>query len=414
MSDLQVNCLEKSPLEKNSKISQITRWLLAFNFFVSFFEPYINKVIGSVGKFYIFAVIIIVAFTAKHVRFRYYHVIYALWFIYKIVSVFWTRDFTIFQMHAVSQIGMIVLLICLTMVYIDLKTMNWIINSLWAGSALFGFLSLFFSEPYLFENESRQVLTLFGQQVDPNNQGAFVVIGIAVSLYYLFYLKEYRLLSLVVLSINTYSLLVTGSRSGLVAFVAIVIVFFYLYFKSYNYKRKSLKNKMQTIAIMLLAGLVIFYITNNLLYADTFNRLFEFDGYEGGSDRTAIWSITWDLISQGVNFIFGAGWGSYYGYSGMYDVVHNTFLSILCDTGIIGLIVFLFPLFVAGVYLFKKKDVLAISIFVSGMVPAFFIEAINKRFYWHSIIFLLISYNFTIENKHTIDQYKQNSKEGRK
>jgi hypothetical protein len=46
--------------------------------------------------------------------------------------------------------------------------------------------AFFFSEPYLNELFSvRQVLTLFGAQNDPNDQAAFLLVGIAIALYFL-------------------------------------------------------------------------------------------------------------------------------------------------------------------------------------------------------------------------------------
>lgn len=409
---MQKNYLEKSPLEKNKKITKFTRWILSCYFLLSFFEPYLNGAIGSVVKYYIFAVVIVEFLTAKTIKFRYYHTVYMTWFLYKIMSVFWTRNFTIFERHIMSQIGMLALLMCVTMIYTDLKTINWITNSMWLGSGMIGFLSLFLSKPYLFENQARQVLTLFGQQADPNNQAAFVVIGIAISLYYLLSLRKYRVLSIITILINTYSLFIVGSRGGFVAYIAIVATFLFLYFKSNDFKRKSFKKKLQATIIIFIVGLVVVYIANNLLQQATFNRLFDFEDYAGGSKRTVLWATTWRLISEGVNFIFGAGWGAYYGYNGMYDVVHNTFLSILCDTGVIGLGAFLLPLIVSAVYLIKKRDPLAVSVLVAGMAPAFFIEAINKRFFWNSMIFLFIIYNFTIENRHILSEYNQNSAEG--
>jgi len=126
--------------------------------------------------------------------------------------------------------------------------------------------------------------------------------------------------------------------------------------------------------------------------ADVAGRLFTFEDYEGGSNRVSIWNYALEILSNPINLIMGAGWGAYGDRS-----LHNTALSVLCDVGIIGFSLLFFPPAIAVLKMLKKKQVLTFAIFLSGMIPSFFIEAINKRFFWNTLIYVLVAYNCYLE-----------------
>jgi hypothetical protein len=70
---------------------------------------------------------------------------------------------------------------------------------------------------------------------------------------------------------------------------------------------------------------------------------------------------------------------------------------MLCDVGLIGSVVFFAPITYVSVKLLRERNMAPLMIFGAGMVPSIFIDAINKRFFWNAIIFLLICYyNYNI------------------
>ena len=262
------------------------------------------------------------------------------------------------------------------------------------GSAIIGVLSLFFRHPYHGTVSERQVLFIFGQEADPNNQAAFLLIGIAVALYYIFK-KKHIAISCVTILINAYSCFLTGSRGGFLGMLCIGLIFIFACIR--EYRLKSLKWIAATVIIVS----IIYIVTVNYLPKDISERVFGFKSYEGGSDRDVIWSNAWELFSSDANFLFGAGWGAYYGYNGMYMVVHNTFLSMLCDVGVIGFLLFFIPIIVMVAKLWRKKNYLSLFVVIASFVPSFFIEAINKRFFWNAIFLVILVYDHIIveENK---------------
>lgn len=352
-----------------------------------FFEPYINALIGSIGKYFIFIVIIFFIMSYKIVKIEWFHMSIILWLTLKILSIFWASYNQIVQQHFISQIGMVILFITMTMVTFDSKFTNSIINSLLYSSFLLGFLCLFFSEPFG-GVITRQVLTILGAQMDPNNQSAFLIIGITISSYILINKKSkvsYCVFLIGVIIVNIYAMFLTGSRGGLVSLVLILLTLSLLSEKG---DKLISKQTIRNFIIILLIVLVTYFLAKAFLPEKIFDRLFVISGYQGGSDRVNIWGNAIKIFID--NPLIGGGWGSYWGYNGYYIVIHNTFLSVLIDGGLVGIILFFLPSLFIFVRSIKQQYVLPILILISGLAPSFFIDAINKRFFWNAIIVSMI------------------------
>ncbi len=368
-------------------IGSFQRLLICVYFLISFFEPYLNGVLGSVTKYYILLLIGVIFINHHNLNIQPFHLCFIGWLFLKIVSVLWTTDTYIPRLHIFSQIGMVALFIVLTGIQLDKKTISYIENTMWFGSGAIGTLSLFFHHPYHGIVSERQVLYLFGQEADPNNQAAFLLIGLTIALYNLIIQGKYRLLSVATIAINALSLFSTGSRGGFVGLVSIVILLLII-----SMKGKKIGNKIKFVFLLMLVCIALYFIAYKFLPENIFERLFNFSSYEGGSDRDVIWENGWKLFTSDLHFLFGAGWGAYYGYNGFYDAMHNTFLSMLCDIGIVGFLIFFVPIFRIGFRLIKSKNTLPVLLLICGFVPSFFIEAINKRFFWNVIFLLFIVY----------------------
>ena len=152
-----------------------------------------------------------------------------------------------------------------------------------------------------------------------------------------------------------------------------------------------------------MASLVILI---GFLPEDILTRLFDFSDYVGGSNRDTIWNHGLQMLKDPLTLLFGAGWGSYKANGG-FTSLHNTFLSILCDTGILGLSLLFGPLIYVAVKLLKNRQPLPVALFVAAMAPSFFIEAINKRFFWNAIIYMLIAYNTLLKEKASVTEATQ-------
>jgi len=363
----------------------IVSLLFGFFLFLSFFEVYLQGIFGVFTRYYLFIFLVVIVICIPRLRLRWYHLVYLAWFAYKIISALWTPNLYIARLHLVSHVGMTLLLILTTSVNFKKRTSDLFVQILWLSSFLTGILFVFLKRPYLGVHINRQVIYLFGMEMDPNNLAAFLVIGIIISIYYIIK-RRLRLLSILVIIVNTYSTFLTGSRGGLVALVLSTIILILITAKSKVIRPVNI--------ILLMALLVIAFIyLRRFIPESIYNRLLNFDSYEGGSGRVDIWINALSLFGENSLF-WGAGWGAYFGHQGIEMAVHNTFISMLVDVGIFGFVLFFGPIVVASFILFKRRNVLPVVLLFNSFVLSLFLDTINKRFFWIPIIMLFIDYNF--------------------
>ena len=365
--------------------SRIKNFLIASYFFISFFEVYLNEALGSIIKYYMIAVVLILLFWARQLSFQRFHLILSIWLLYKFISVLWSPDHYIFEQHYLTHLSMFAMLIMITAQKDTAECYRYIRNALWIGSALCGVLSLFLNQPYE-GSFNRQSMMLFNIQNDPNNMAVFLAFGLSISLYFLLYGEKYKLLHIAVIGINSYNILLTGSRGGFLSIIAIVIGYVFTLID-----RNTHKTNHKRVFILVLVGVITGIVMLRLLPQDISDRLFDFNTYEDGSNRLYMWRHALSLLASPFNLLFGAGWGAYR-VNGGYSSLHNTFLSILCDVGILGSLLLWGPILKALRALIKKREILSFAIFISSMAPSFFIEAINKRFFWNAITVVLVAY----------------------
>lgn len=363
--------------------------LFCFFIFCSFFETYLTPFFGNGTKFYLLFVLAVFLLQSRFcIRINKIWCIYFVWFIFKFFSVIWSdMSNSDFKTHLLSQIGMVLFVVVMlgrvqdkNLLYAILQTNLWV-------SFVFGVLSVFFRGAFLDEVfVARQVLTLFGQQNDPNNCAAFLLIGITLALYSA--TVERRLIPLngLIAVVNTYALMLTSSRAG---FLTLGVILVSLVFIPQVGDRIQIKKALQKLAVVVLAIAVSVFVIQRFLPQANIERLFTWSGYEGGSGRDIRWQRAMELFIQ--RPLFGWGWG---GYSTGVGAIHNTFLTSLCDVGIFGTFLFIVPLFLIGFDALKLKNGLAFLILITGIFPSFVIDAINKRFFWNAIVFsaMLIAY----------------------
>jgi len=386
--------------------SKFTNVLIYIYFVISIFEPYINKTVGSITKYYMFIVMAFIIFDIRgRLKITHLHMAYLLWLAYKFISLFWSEDITTPKSHYISQIGMVFFLVTITSVKMHKKTIEKLVFTYFLSSGVMGLLAILFSQSYHGSVSSRQVLVLFGVEIDPNNQAALLLIGICIALYYLIVVQKNKIVSICILAINTIACLSTGSRAGLVTAIILIIISIL-----FNENRTSLFITIRRVFLISLIVALMFVILRNYIPQDVYIRLFDFNSYQSGSDRDILWANAWNkYTSDLLSIVFGLGWGTALAYTGLSTAVHNTFLNMLCDVGFLGTCMFFIPIINASIKLIKIKKFLPVLFLLSQLVPSFFIDAINKRFFWNAIIILFIYYANASVDKNSEGNALQNS-----
>ncbi|HSK44824.1 MAG TPA: O-antigen ligase family protein [Candidatus Binatia bacterium] len=142
-----------------------------------------------------------------------------------------------------------------------------------------------------------------------------------------------RVLSKWCLALAGIALLFTQSRGGLLAFVAILLIYVYL-------SARDRKTRLQRVALLLVVCLLAAAVAGFW-----FQRLGEIDDFTAVS-RLAIWGGAFTVFSQSP--LFGIGFGVLRALmGGLLDLpdgwtgdAHNLYLELLAETGLIGFMVF--------------------------------------------------------------------------
>jgi len=197
----------------------------------------------------------------------------------------------------------------------------------------------------------------FGSFVNRHNYAAFMEMAVAVPMGLIFtgaIVKDKRLLYITAIALMGVSLLLSGSRGGLIAFLSEII--FLVLLTTGTKSRSSLALKL-SLAVLLFVAVIAGAVfvggeTSLTRVADTATS------GDLTTGRSNIWSVTLDVIKS--NLPFGAGFGAFGvaytphdAMSGLERVEqsHNDYLQVLADAGIVGALIglfFLFRLFVAG------------------------------------------------------------------
>lgn len=384
---------------KKLTTDSLIRVILCLYFVISIFEPYLNGILGSITKYYMFFVMLVLLWRDGFVlKLRRLCWPYIIWLVFLFVSLLWTENYYIFRLHFISQIGMVLYMVILLSSRRDEKTLESIIDVYWLSSLIMGLLSVFFSSAYHGTVDSRQILVIMNVEVDPNNQAALLLIGIAISAVNILYLRRKVWISVAGLLINVYSCFITSSRAALVAVVAVG-----LFCVLYSHEKIRFNSVFMRLATIGIAVCVVYVITVNFLPEAGFDRLFDFSTYKGGSDRNILWGKAWKVFSEDLlTVLMGAGWGTYYAY--LRKAVHNTFLAMLCDVGLLGTLLFVVPIIIIALRLLKRKEPMPVLLLGAEFIPAFFIDSINKRFFWNAILILFMYY--FIDSRHSSDEGK--------
>lgn len=223
---------------------------------------------------------------------------------------------------------------------------------------------------------------------DQNGFAALLFLPMGLSFGRALQQKKKRIVYAVLVLVFLFIILMTGSRGALLATFLFVLTFAFL-----SQKEKRVKTMIAVVAMLVIA----YFVVLPLLPESIQERLFDDKSYKNTIDsehnRVAFWKLGLTRIFP-QNPIWGVGagctplWlGRYYGRNyGM----HNTYINMLCEFGILGLPMFLWMLW--NLFLTKKKqgNSMEIALLVGICFIILFLDAYPKKFFWNVIMLLMI------------------------
>ena len=247
------------------------------------------------------------------------------------------------------------------------------------------------------EDPDRFSIMNFGKIMDPNFLSALFILPTLILFYRLLHERKQRKVYLLFI-LFLLVILATGSRGGL---LSVGIGCLILLLKDSSWKKKITFIFLSSIVLV---ALVVFEAEKLARYS--------VENLNDGSNalRFHLWGVAWDIFMS--NPIFGRGANSMLNLGMAYGariniMVHNTYLEILADYGILGFIFWMAPFILIFRESIKRKCVLVTSILISTYFCAFFISAQDSAFLWQNVI---LSYMILPYNAKDISTFKFNLK----
>ena len=223
--------------------------------------------------------------------------------------------------------------------------MNKVVNFLLIFGFAFSFFAIlqsFLSPGKIYGIYERFGAFPFGSFVSRHNFAAFVEMTIALPLGLLLsggVKRDKKLLYVTAIALMGVALLLSGSRGGLVAMIAGLIMMIFVTTRSHGYKKIALRAALAAVFVaVVIAGSI--YVGGE----SSLTRIAETaTSKDVTTDRTHIWGVTLQIIKA--NFPLGAGIGAFGqaytpfdDYSGLERVeqAHNDYLQVVADGGLVG------------------------------------------------------------------------------
>lgn len=378
-----------------------------FFFFVSLYfiltpiEFIINSFIpGGSSVKYLGAIIIILAVlklirSKPRFKIQFNFITLYLWVLFMAISYFWAVSPSGWIFYYKMYQNMVVFYIALMLYQFSDNQIQIIISSYLIGDII---LLIYFLLNISLINEEgvRYSFFISGNLYDPNNLAVFFVHGLAIS-FYQFYIHEiHKLRYFALFMMFLFSMILTGSRGAAISSLTIILIIVMIKIKKVN----ILKFLKTTTLIV-----IIFFLISKFIPLELITRIVDVSSYESGSSRLYIWNNS--ILKLKERLFFGSGIGaiSYYG------ITHNTYITILLETGVVGFILFISSMLSILYEGIKKKKWMGVIILISCLIAAFFLDVLVKRFFWNGIIIASLIAKSNYESKFTTTSILQNKKE---
>lgn len=214
---------------------------------------------------------------------------------------------------------------------------------------------------------------------DQNYLSAYFMPAFAIKMYDVLIKKNKTMLNLIYPFFYLLASLLMGSRG---TFLTAIIISFLILLKLLLFEKGIVRKVCMIILLMLGAGIAFIVLYDSSLFV----RMTDFENY--GSDiRILLWKA--GLKGFWSHPLFGSGIGAASQYAWYYvgNAVHNSFIEILADQGIIGasIIIWIF----LKILTVKSNDKFLILSFCAGLfLPLFFLTGYSNMTFWMPMFFM--------------------------
>ena len=273
----------------------------------------------------------------SEISFNYVHFIYAVYIIYTISLLIVYNEEVAFVTTKDMVLGMLMFILISMRVYNGRECE--LMETAWLIVGLICIYACLTSTEVVSEDVNRAVIRILGYEEDQNQFCAYLIMSTLVCVRRLMERRRLFPVYAIVLGLSFYAVLKTGSRGGLLGILLGVAAYAAIGIR-------SIRAKIAIAVTAVFLGFIIITFVVPMLPEDVVERYTISSIQEtGGSGRTEIWEFLLDYAFQEpMRLIRGSGIFSTYDimYSAGFQngVAHNTFIQVLNDEGLIGVILF--------------------------------------------------------------------------
>lgn len=282
----------------------------------------------------------------------------------------------------------IFLCICISVVSRVEQNSQWFTNYLLAICVLCALYTIFNGYDYY---NGVMVVTM-GANNNPNTLGTLMVFGMFAVMYNekkgVFQLVE----ALILLALFLYIIIITGSKKALLGGGVFLLIWIIGFLK--DLKGKKLHYKITSVLIIAAICLIAFYyFTSTYMNTASFERMTTLFTSGSTKMRSEMYEESIDFFKRSP--LFGIGYDQFRVLSRYKLYSHSTYAEVMADGGIIGMLLFITPILIAGFRLFKlrkRTNTYTVWIFIALYCVEVFLGAVNIFMYdiTHLLIWSLV------------------------
>lgn len=383
-----------------AKKNKSTVFLMLFLILLPFEYPLANLGVGSILRYVgiltmgIAAIDIINAGSKIVIDYRV--TLLMLWLIYAFSSTLWCVDESAFVRYYSMYLNNALMFLLITLVKYDKAETKNIKKAYVLGIALL-FLYMTFVPGAVTYSSWQSRLTLASstgeELIDQNYLAAIISMPFGIVFYELVNGKNkkflVRVFEILFCIMSFYYVFMTGSRSGLLAMIGIVV---------FNVLKGLKKHLVKVFIVLALISILSPQIVK-LMPDDLMNR-YSADAMTGNTSESDDRLLIWNVAIKSVNnqrVVYGYGAGSSEEIIGRNwkrrAAIHNAALACVVEMGIIGLILLGGLISSLIKELFKNKRVDVIIPFIGILVESMFLDVLTTKFFWGAMLFLTVCIN---------------------
>lgn len=292
------------------------------------------------------------------------------------------------------------------------KQLNYFSHCIELGGILACLLIIINGKAY-YGQELRYTIILATGPQDPNFTSILLCLPLIVFLLRVYY--NPNKFNCIICSTGAlllmFTIVLTGSRTGMIALTMIIITMFISALLKYKKEKKIKLTWGKVIVILVIVAIILSTII--LILPDqiigrifNYNNLYQYDNSSiiAGSPRLNIWINAIEILFHRPIVGFGLGMNDYYllQHSGLITALHNTFIDVWFQFGIIGFVMYIYIFFNFVKCIFITKCYPLTTLIFVLLVGCMFLDMFYGREIWIILMTLSLYLNYIKDSNMSI------------